>query len=79
MVNHCEGHKISQNIEHQLQESILYHYLKRSFFLKKKPLLSWDVCSTQLKPSTDNYCDMAHPYKLFTVQYLRYDDSLFSW
>ena len=39
MVNHCEGHKISQNIEHQLQESILYHYLKRSFFLKKKTFI----------------------------------------
>ena len=24
-----------------------------------------------------NFCDVAHSYKLFTSQYLRYDDSLF--
>ena len=32
MVNHCEDHAIFQNIEHQLQENILYHFLQVFFF-----------------------------------------------
>ena len=27
MVNQCEGHVIAMDIEHQVQENILYHYL----------------------------------------------------
>ena len=39
--------------------------------------LNCDVFSTQLQPSTGNFCDIARPFKLFTPQYLRYDASLF--
>ena len=30
-----------------------------------------------LKTSTDSFCDIAHPYRLFKFQYMRYDDSVF--
>ena len=32
MVNHYEVYVIFQNIEHQLQENILYHFLHYSFY-----------------------------------------------
>ena len=31
MVNHCEGHVIFQNIEHELQKNILFHFLHYNF------------------------------------------------
>ena len=34
MVNHCEGLAVFQDIEHQLQESILHCFLPHSFFMK---------------------------------------------
>ena len=33
-INHCEGHVIFKDIEHQLEENILYHFLHYSFFIK---------------------------------------------
>ena len=38
---------------------------------------SSNVYSNHLKPITGKFCDIAHPYKLLTSQYLRYDDYLF--
>ena len=40
-----------------------------------KSFLNWDVFSTHLKPPTNNFYDISHPYKLFSSQYLRYKDS----
>ena len=34
MLNHCEGHEIFQDVEHQLQENTLSHFLLYSFFMK---------------------------------------------
>ena len=31
----------------------------------------------ELKLSTDNFCDIAHPCKLFTSQELRYENYIF--
>ena len=42
-----------------------------------KSSLNSDVPSTHLKLPKGNFWDIAHPYKLFTSNYLRYDDSLF--
>ena len=42
--------------------------------------LNLEVSSIYSKLSTGSFCDIAHPYKLFTSQYQRYDDYLFlSW
>ena len=43
-----------------------------------KSVLNWDVSSTHLKQSTGTFGHIACPYKLFTSQYLRYGDPLFS-
>ena len=32
-INHCEGHVIFKDIEHQLEENILYHFLHYSFLI----------------------------------------------
>ena len=32
MVNHCEGYVIFQDVEHQLQQNILHHFLHYRFF-----------------------------------------------
>ena len=42
-----------------------------------KSSFNWNVSSTQLKPFTCYICDIAHPYKSFRRQYLRYHNSLF--
>ena len=34
MVNHDEVHVLFQDIDHQLQENILHHFLHFSFFMK---------------------------------------------
>ena len=45
-----------------------------------KSSLNSDVPSTHLKLPKGNFWDIAHPYKLFTSKYLRYDYFLFmSW
>ena len=38
MVNHYEARAIFQDIEHQLQENILHHFLHDSFSLFKSSL-----------------------------------------
>ena len=48
-------------------------YLASTF---KKSLYHLDVFATISKLSTDSPCDIVHPYKLLTSQYIRYDDSL---
>ena len=42
-----------------------------------KSLLNSDGSSTHLKLPKGNLLDIAYPYKLFTSQYLKYDDFLF--
>ena len=32
-INHCEGHVIFKDIEHQIEENFLYHFLHYSFFI----------------------------------------------
>ena len=61
-------------------------FLKSFFFFF---LLSWEKSSIHSKLFTGSFCDIAHPYKLFTSQYLallnrvnylhpnKYDDSIF--
>ena len=34
MVNHCEGHVIFQDIEHQVQENVLHQFLHYIVFIK---------------------------------------------
>ena len=38
---------------------------------------NWDVPSIYLKLVKGNFWKIAHPYELFTFQYIRYDNSLF--
>ena len=49
-----------QDIEHQLQENILHHYVHCGFL--------WNLYQAKnlLKLYTSNFCNTAHPYKLFT-------------
>ena len=68
MVNDYEIHAVFVVTEHQIQENI-------HFFMKSSLIL--DPFSTQIKSPTGNFRDIAHPCKLFTSQYLRYNDSLF--
>ena len=42
-----------------------------------KSSLNEEVSSIHSKLFTGSFCDIAQPYKLFTSQYLTYDDSLF--
>ena len=63
MVSYWKGDEIFQDIECGPQEIILYRYFYYFF--------------NQLKFNKDNFCVTACPYKLFTSQYLRYDDALF--
>ena len=41
-----------------------------------KSLLNGEVPLIHSNLVNGNFCDIAQPYKLFTSQYLRYDDSL---
>ena len=43
----------------------------------KSYILNWEVCSICTKLFTGRNYDITQPYKLFTSQYQRYDDSLF--
>ena len=74
MVNHCEGHVIFHDTEHELQQNILHHFLHYSFLWN---LLNWEVSSTHSKPFTGSFFHITQPYKLIASQYLRYDHSLF--
>ena len=67
MVNHCEGYGNFLGIGYQFQGNILciHHFHQIINIL------------THLKSFTGNFSDIAPPYKLFTSQYLRYDDFLF--
>ena len=68
MVNHYEVYEMILDIEHQLQENVLYHYLHYSFFGKFLTRLS--VTLTHLKPAKDNFWDIAHSYKFFLKKIL---------
>ena len=46
MVDHSEVYAIPVDIEHQIYEDILYHYLHYSFFIQSS--LNWDISSTHL-------------------------------
>ena len=62
---YCEGYINCQDIEHQLQENITFIII---VFMKLS--IKSEISSTHLKSFTANFCDIAHPYKLFTSQYL---------
>ena len=51
-LDHCEGHVIFRDIDHQLQESILRFYLH--FSCLQNFTLNWHVFSTHLKPFANN-------------------------
>ena len=58
MVNHYDVPVIIQNIEHQLQENIFYEiFIKLTNIFNSLKFIYW------------KFCDIAHPYKLFTSQY----------
>ena len=67
MVNHYEVDVIFQDIEHQLQESILHHFLHYSF-LRNLYLIEKYLQSTQ-NYLLEAFCDITQPYKLFTSHY----------
>ena len=75
IVNHCEGHVIFQDIEHQLHWNIVHYFLCYSFFIKFA--LNWKISSIHSKLFTGMFFNIAHPYKLFTSQHWIYDGSLF--
>ena len=60
IINHLKRHAVS---------SILNIIFKKMFFMTIFIL----VFATHLKLSTGNYCDVAHPKKIFMYKYLRYD------
>ena len=81
MVNHCEGHGLFEDIEYQLQENILHHFLNYSNFYKygkykyflnflfKKSSLNREVFSIHSRLFTGSFYNISHPYKLFASQY----------
>ena len=79
LVNHYEFYEIFLYIEHQLPQKILPHFLRCIFLWNPHQiekylfLFIYFILSIYLLKA---YC-IAHPYKLFTTQYWRYDDSLF--
>ena len=72
-VNQCDF----QEIEHQFRENILHHFNLYSF-LKVVEEISLTTLRNYLKSFTDNFCDIAHPYKLITSKCLRYINSFLS-
>ena len=72
-VNHYEVHVMFHDIEHQLWENTSLSSLQ---FLTKSSL-NLEVSLIHSKLFTGSFCNIAQPHKLFTSQYLRYDDSLF--
>ena len=73
MVNHYEVHTIFQDIEHQLQGNILHDFLQH--FMKSS--LNREEFFTHSKLFTGSFWDIAQPHKLFTCQYLIYENYLF--
>ena len=62
MVNYQEIQVIFNNIEHQLWENILHHFLHYSFLMKSS--LNWEVSLIYSKLFTGSFCDISQPYKL---------------
>ena len=74
MVNHYEAQVIFQDIEHQLLQNILYYFFIIAFyeiFIKLRSIFD------PFKFNIGSFNDIDQPCKVFTSQYLRYDDSLF--
>ena len=66
MISHDE---VFPGIEHQLQENILLNFFHYSCLWNWGVfVLNWEASSTHLKLNVGSFCDIAHPYKLFTSQ-----------
>ena len=75
MVNHYEVHVIFYDVENQIGENILHHFLYNRFFMKCS--LNWHVSSIHSKLFTESFWDISQPYKLFISQHFRCDDFSF--
>lgn len=75
MVNDCVNHVHACDTQYRLQEYILCHYLHNNFFIDFSSKLH--LSFLHWKPSPDNFCSLAHPYRLLVSQYIRYNDYLF--
>ena len=60
--------------QHELQGCIIFLFLYHNFLW----ILRMNCCFMHLKPSIGNFCEFVHPYRLFTSQYMRYEESLFA-
>ena len=58
MVNHYDVYLFLQDIEHQLQEDILHHFLHYNFM---KSSLERKVSLVHSKFFTENFCDIFEP------------------
>ena len=70
MANYYKVHVIFQDMEHQIKENILHQFFHYSFFeilIKLRSIFD---------PLKIIYWKLLRPYKLFTSQSRRYDDSL---
>ena len=64
MLNHYEVYVIFQNIENQLQEITFFIIFFNEIFI-----LKLELSFINSKLFTGNFCDIAHPSRLFAFQY----------
>ena len=74
MVNHYGVHVGFWNIEYQFLKISFINFFVVTFY---EIFVKFERSSTHLNQFRGNFCDIAQPYKLFTVEYLRYENSLF--